>query len=106
MEMRPSFGRRIVALEHPLSIYHSCLLRASTVSCADAGEGSHFDGGLKSQNYARIFTVNEASGSSTLGGYILATPVSGARRRLCGSLGAPNGPPRARYRPTRPTAPT
>ena len=64
MESRPSFGRHIAALEHPKSTHHPCLVRASTVSCADAGEGSHFDGGLESQNYARIFTVNEASGSS------------------------------------------
>jgi hypothetical protein len=36
------------------------------VSCADAGEGSHFDGGWEFKNRARIFTVNEAPGSSTL----------------------------------------
>ena len=66
MESRPSFGRHIAALEHPKSTHHPCLVRASTVSCADAGEGSHFDGGLESQNYARIFTVNEAPGSSNM----------------------------------------
>ena len=39
------------------------------MSCADAGEASHFDGGWEFKNCARIFTVNEASGSSTTEAY-------------------------------------
>jgi len=41
-------------------------VRASTVSCADAGEGSHFAGGWEFKNCAHIFTVNEAPGSSNI----------------------------------------
>ena len=42
-------------------------MRVSTVPCADAGEGPNFDGGWTLTNFARFFTVNEASGSSILG---------------------------------------